>query len=90
MGEFDMVGSVTLAAPRGLAESVLEHVDSTIDAAAGCIAGASRLPNDAGLAYKVLGKETEPVQARPRDFWRLVRLETLGAAIPERRPWIQS
>ena len=85
MGEFDMLGSVTLAAPRRLVESVLERVDSTIDTAAGCMAGASLLPNDAGLVYKVLGKETEPVQAKVREFWRLVRHEALGVSIPDRR-----
>jgi urease accessory protein len=51
------------------------------------VAGASRLPNDAGLVYKVLGKETEPVKARVRAFWALVRQQVAGAAIPAVRPW---
>jgi urease accessory protein len=87
MGEFDVLATVTLAAPPRLAESVLDHVDATLDASAGCMAGASRLPHDAGLIYRVLGKETEPVKAKVREFWRLVRYEALGAPIPERRPW---
>lgn len=87
MGEFDVVASVTLAAPPPIAEAVLEHVDATIDSSAGCMAGAGRLPNDAGLVYKVLGKETEPVRAMVREFWQLVRHEVLGAPIPEPRPW---
>jgi urease accessory protein len=87
MGEFDVLASVTLAAPPHLAEAVLDHVDATCDAGAGCMAGASRLPNEAGLVYKVLGKETEPVKARVREFWRLVRHEALGAPIPEPRTW---
>jgi urease accessory protein len=87
MGEFDVLATVTLAAPARLAEAVLDHVDAEIDASAGCMAGASRLPNEAGLVYKVLGKETEPVRAKVREFWRLVRLEALGASIPEPRPW---
>jgi urease accessory protein len=87
MGEFDVLASVTLAAPPPVSDAVFERVDATFDATAGCIAGASRLPNDAGLVYKVLGKETEPVKAKVRDFWRLVRRETVGAPVPEPRPW---
>ncbi len=87
MGEFDVLASVTLATPPPIAEAVLSHVDATIDSSAGCMAGASRLPNDAGLVYKVLGKETEPVRAMVREFWRQVRHEVLGAPIPIPRPW---
>ena len=87
MGEFDVLASVTLAAPAPLAEAVLDHVDATIDSGTGCMAGASRLPNDAGLVYKVLGKETEPVKTKVREFWQLVRQEALGARIPELRSW---
>jgi urease accessory protein len=87
MGEFDVLASVTLAAPVPLAEAVLDQVGMTADSSAGCMAGAGRLPNDAGLAYRVLGKETEPVRAKVREFWQLVRHEALGAPIPEPRPW---
>jgi urease accessory protein len=87
MGEFDVLASVTLATPPGVAAAVLDQVDAAIDASAGYMAGASRLPNDAGLVYRVLGKETEPVTAKVREFWRLVRHEALGLAIPAPRPW---
>jgi urease accessory protein len=43
------------------------------------VAGAGRLPHDAGLVYKVLGMETEPVQAKVAAFWALVRSEVAGA-----------
>lgn len=87
MGEFDVFANVTLAAPAALAEAVLEHIDAAIDSSAGCMSGASRLPNDAGLVYKVLGKETEPVRAKVWEFWQLVRHEALGAPIPNPRTW---
>jgi urease accessory protein UreH len=57
------------------------------DIAGECIAGASRLPNDAGLVYKVLGMETEPVKSKVRAFWDLVRQAVVGAPIPAARPW---
>jgi urease accessory protein len=88
MGEFDVLASVTLAAPPPLAEEVLDNADSNIASTGECLAGASRLPNDAGLIYKVLGKETEPVKAKVREFWRLVRQAALGAPVPEPRAWM--
>jgi urease accessory protein len=87
MGEFDVLASVTLAAPTQLAGAVLDHVDAVIDPSAGWMAGASLLPNDAGLVYKVLGKETEPVRAKVREFWQLVRHAAVGAPIPKPRSW---
>jgi urease accessory protein len=87
MGRFDVLANVTLITPRRHAERVLDRVAGGTDAGAGCIAGASRLPNDAGLAYKVVGLETEPVKAKVRMFWGLVRQEVVGAAIPAARLW---
>jgi urease accessory protein len=87
MGDFDVLANVTLVAPPRVADTVLAQIDATIDASTPCMAGASRLPNDAGLVYKVLGKETEPVRAKIRDFWRLVRHAAIGAPIPGPRPW---
>jgi urease accessory protein len=51
------------------------------------MAGVSRLPNDAGLSYKVIGTQTAPVKSRVRDFWALVRQQVLGAPIPPARRW---
>lgn len=87
MGEFDVLASVTLAAPPHVAGAVLERVDATIDDGAACAVGASRLPNDAGLVCKVLGREIDPVRARVREFWQLVRQEAIGVPIPQPRPW---
>jgi urease accessory protein len=87
LDNFDVLAGVTLAAPPRIAESVLEHIEATIDVGTGCMAAASRLPNGAGLVYKVLGKETEPVNAKVHEFWRLVRHVALDAPIPERRSW---
>ena len=87
MGEYDVLANVTLATPAPCADAILEQAGAGLDTETGCMAGASRLPNDAGLVYKVLGKETEPVKAKIREFWRLVRREVVGAAIPDPRPW---
>ncbi len=87
MGEFDFLANVTLVTPPLHAEAVLERVDTGLDTAAGWMAGASRLPGQAGLSYKVLGKEADVVRTKVREFWRAVRREVADAPIPEPRPW---
>ena len=87
MGKYDVFANVTLVTPQRHAHKIFEQVVPGVDTSADCVAGASRLPNDAGLAYKVLGRETEPVKAMVRAFWQLVRQEVTGAPIPEARPW---
>jgi urease accessory protein len=88
MGEFDVVANVTLATPPHHADAVLERVQTGFDADNACLAGASRLPRDAGLAYKVLGMETQAVKAKVREFWSLVRHHVAGVPIPRPRPWM--
>jgi urease accessory protein len=87
MGNFDVFANVTLVTPARHAGQILERVSSGADSGSGCLAGASRLPNEAGLIYKVLGMETEPVKAKVRAFWDLVRREVVGAPAPAPRPW---
>jgi hypothetical protein len=55
MSTFDMVANVILIASPRHAETIFEQVVSGADADAGCMAGISRLPNEMGLVYKVLG-----------------------------------
>lgn len=50
-------------------------------------AGITHLPNDAGLLYKVLGAETEPVKRLVRAFCSVVRSEVKGKPLPEEFPW---
>lgn len=87
MGGFDVFANVILVTPPRHAATIFEQVASGADAAAGCMAGASRLPNDAGLSYKVLGTQTQPVKAKVRAFWDLTRREVTGAPAPASRTW---
>jgi urease accessory protein len=87
MGRFDVFANVTLVTPRRHAERVLDHMTHDVESGGDCMAGVSRLPNDAGLAYKVLGTETEPVKEKVRAFWRAVRQEVRGAPIPAPPLW---
>jgi urease accessory protein len=87
MGRFDVFANVTLVTPPRHAARIFDQIAHGGGFAAECVAGASWLPNNAGLVYKVLGMETEPVKAMVRAFWKLARREVAGAPIPEARPW---
>jgi urease accessory protein len=86
MGDFHVFGNVLLLTSTDHAEQVLARVPTVIDPAEGW-AGASRLPNNAGLSYKILGMESEPVRARMRDFWSTARLAVMGHPAPAPFPW---
>lgn len=80
LGNFHVLGNALLLTSPERARRVAEQTLPTWNDALPLIAGANRLPNDAGLSYKVLGMETEPVRARLREFVALVRAETVGRA----------
>jgi urease accessory protein len=82
MDGFDVFGNVFLCTPPENAERVLAHVNAEVDKERGVAFGACRLPNGAGLIYKVLGRETAQVRAKVREFWEVARREITGAAIP--------
>jgi urease accessory protein len=87
MGTFNVMANVIVVTPPSRMRAIFSQVVPGFDEANRCVAGASRLPNDAGLIYKVLGMDTEPVKAKVREFWELVRRAVTGARVPAARPW---
>jgi urease accessory protein len=87
MGSFDVFGNVILCTPKDKADRIHQRVGADVDLAAGVAFGACRLPNDAGLIFKVLGRETMQVKAKVREFWEVARKEVLGAGIPPPFLW---
>lgn len=79
MDSFDVFGNVILCTPRGNADRICARVEAEVDLVRGLAFGACRLPNDAGLIFKVLGRETAQVKAKVREFWGVVRKEVIGA-----------
>ena len=73
--------------PPEHADRIYEATPAFIDRARRRAAGITRLPNDAGLLYKVLGEETGPVKKLIREFCSSVRLEVKGRPLPEEFPW---
>ena len=82
MDSFDVFGNVVLLTPKDAADRIHARLDADVDAATGVAFGACSLPNDAGLIFKVLGRETAQVKAKVREFWGIAREEVTGAAIP--------
>jgi urease accessory protein len=82
MGPFDVLGNVVLLTPKEIADRVQARIGAEVDLADGVAFGACRLPNDAGLIFKALGRETAQVRARVREFWAAAREEATGSAIP--------
>jgi urease accessory protein len=87
MDSFDVFANVILCAPKDKADRIHERAGADIDFADGTAFGACRLPNDAGLVFKVLGRETAQVKAKVREFWSVVRQEITGAALPPPYLW---
>ena len=87
MGEFDVFGNVLLLADRQLTDQVLWEAPTGFQPERGWAAGASRLPYDAGLIYKILGHESAVVVDKVREFATLVRREKFGIDRPIRRPF---
>jgi urease accessory protein len=87
MGPFDVLGNVVLCTPKDKADRIQERVAADVDLADGVAFGACRLPHDAGLIYKVLGRETAQVKAKVRELWAVVREEVIGVSIPPPFLW---
>jgi urease accessory protein len=87
MGPFDIFGNVLLLTPAEKAERIRARVESCVDIAGGIAFGASRLPNGAGLIFKVLGQDTARVKAKIREFWEIVRQEVTGRKLRPEFLW---
>ena len=87
MDSFDVFANVILCGPKDRAERIHERAGADVNLLEGVAFGACRLPNDAGLIFKVLGRETAQVKAKVREFWDIVRQEVIGAALPPRYLW---
>jgi urease accessory protein len=87
MGPFDVFANVLLLTPKAYADRVFDQTSARVDLEGNIAAGASRLPNDSGVVFKVLGMETEAVRAKVREFWSLVRQTVMDAPLPPPVAW---
>ncbi len=87
MGDFDVFGNVFVLTTPEHTEAIWQQVTCVFDQEAGVAAGISRLPNDAGLVYKILAHESQPVTKKVREFWEIVRKVVVGRPIMEAFLW---
>lgn len=87
MDTFDVFANVVVMLPEDKAEEVFAQTDAFIDRKTPLMAGITRLPNKAGLLFKVLGAEPGPVKKVVREFCSKVRRAVKGVPIPDEFPW---
>ncbi len=87
MNGFDVMANVIVLTPKHHADRIYEQTRAFLDFGDGLGAGVTRLPGDAGLLYKVLGRESEPVKGLVRRFCSAVRMQVRGCALPAEFPW---
>lgn len=86
LGEFTVYGTLFIVAPDADTEALADDVHKTV-AEGEARAGASELPNCAGVGVRALGDRAETVQATLYEGWTLARNELLGADAPSGRKY---
>ncbi len=87
MGDFDVYANVLFLTAKANAEEVHALVGTGFSVEDGIAWGASKLPNDEGLVFKVLGGEVKQVKDKIRDFWTIARKVVTGAEVPPKFLW---
>lgn len=87
MGRFDVFANVIVMTPPDKAAVIYDATPAFIDRDDRLAAGITRLPNDAGLLYKILGMEPGPVKKLVRQFCSSVRKAVKGVPLPPEFPW---
>jgi urease accessory protein len=87
MENFDVIGNVLVITPKPNADRILDLVGAVPAFGPTWASGGGRLPNHAGIVYKVLGRRRQDVEAKVRKVWEITRREVLGVAIPPTPLW---
>jgi ureD urease accessory protein len=87
MGDFDVFANVIVMTPKDKADEIYDATEVFINRKDMIAAGITRLPNDAGLLYKVLAMEPGPVKKMVREFCSTVRKAVKGRPVPPEFPW---
>ena len=87
MGRFDIFANVIVMTPEDKADEIYRRTPAYLDRNEGMAAGITKLPNKAGVLFKVLGMETGPVKKVVREFCSTVREVVKGIPVAEEFPW---
>lgn len=87
MGNFDVFANVIVMTPPDKAEEIYRRTKAYLNPKDQIAAGITKLPNDAGLLFKVLGMEPVPVKKIVRKFSSTVREVVKGIKVADEFPW---
>lgn len=84
---FEIFGNVVLLTQPENTLKVRDAIGADVDFANRIAYGATALPNDCGLVFKVLGDTSEAVRAKVRQFWAIARETITNSPLPEEFLW---
>ncbi len=87
MGAFDIFANVIVLTPQLFADKIYAEVRPILELKNKIAIGITRLPNNAGLLYKVLGQGNEQVKKQVRAFCSIVRETVKGKPLMDDFPW---
>ena len=87
MGNFDVFANVIVMTPSDKAEEIYQRTTAYLNMDEKMAAGITRLPNGAGVLFKVLGMEPVPVKKIVRKFSSTVREVVKGIPVADEFPW---
>ena len=87
MNGLEVFGNVLFIGTPERSHAVREKAACFVDMQQGLACGASLLPEDCGVLFKVLGSSSEVVKACIRDFWQIARQAVTGTGLPPAFLW---
>ena len=87
MGKYHIFANVIVLTPADKAEEIYNATEVGFKNGGELAIGITRLPNNAGLLFKVMGMETEPVKKTVREFASTVRMAVKGCPLLPDFPW---
>ena len=87
MNGYEVFGNVILMTTKEKTMQVREAVEAGLDKEADLAYGASLLPGECGLIFKVLGMTSESVRGKIREFWQIARKAVTGHDLPQAFLW---
>lgn len=87
MGAYDVYASVMLLAPRADADAISARIGADMQPQCAIAYGVSRLPNEVGLIFRILGDQVGPVKEKIREIQAVVRERAKAASLPPRFLW---
>lgn len=82
---YDIYGNVVLIADKSCHQQIIDAMPPFYSDEL-CY-GINRLPNEAGLMFKILANDSSSIKYYIREFWRLCRKQTIGCELPTPFIW---